>query len=469
MITLWKKSFSGDSVNPLLLKELRQFFHNKQTIPIFFLLQSICMASLLFIGVRQWFYKESPRIMTVLPQVTCLIFSLFIAVVFCFQLLLKKRQEKIIQGNQLEQLTSITPEQIVNGKLLSLLLWLLFYFAPIVGLLCIATPLMSISANGLLLFSGVFFLFIFAVNTVLLCMINTYFFHVEKIVGAVLLIILFNGFIHFLVESFTHMSLLMIYVILCNFLPLAYALMYSAVLPPQANRAFAPRLTLLVVMLFNYAAAIIGTVSGMEMHMPKLPAYFSLNCAFFLGMGVNLLLFLPILCERNYPTRRQILERPAGRLRIFLWFLFSSGKAPALVYALFMFALQIVFGFIAVHICGVQPFSSYTEVLMTMRPIGFMAFYCMIAWIISLLTSDHNPWFRNSVHILLLLLFLVGIFLIFMQDVPEIITCVVPSGQDIHTNFICSIFYALLSFIIFLVLLLKYFPRYFIKRENGER
>jgi hypothetical protein len=326
---------SSDFFNPVLIKELRQSFHNRGILSLMALLLIGQLLVLLVVHLVQVSSKTLPddlgkavfiAIITILQ--VCLFLSCSLGIGQRFM------QERLNSELDFCKLTALSPVRIIWGKLCSALVLLLFIHSLCLPFLVIAyflrgiailqmlkVVLLLLPLNLVLVFSGVLCGAVGKKNSISLLLVAIFFLAPPATAMIFEMSRLWNQ--GFGMEEW--LAVLVVPVFWCG---LCFVLSVSIISHTMANRMLPIRIYLLATLLL-FPAAVAGLAALTDQHVLDF-----LNISFSIITAlVSMLIALLAVCERSRPSLHILNQCPRNILLRGGFFLLSSGSGGGILLA----------------------------------------------------------------------------------------------------------------------------------------
>ncbi|NLF92546.1 MAG: hypothetical protein GX564_01555 [Oligosphaeraceae bacterium] len=325
---------SSDWFNPVLIKELRQFFHNRIVLSLMALLLVGQLLVLLMVRLEHISSGELPDDLG-----SAVFTSIIVVLQFCLFLICgvgiaqSFLQERLNSELDFCKLTALSPARIIRGKLGSALVLLLFIHALCLPFVVIAYFLRGIAILQMLQVVVLLLPMTLALvfSSVLVGAIGKkgviYFLAFGGIYYISMLVMVLNDN-RFWSQGMDMAEWLMVVVIPLFWSGLCYVLSVAAISHPMANRMFPARIYLLAMLVLS-PAAVAGLAALIDEHvLDSLKIGFSITAAW-----VVVILALLAACERSRPSLHLQSKCPRHVLLRGGFFLLSSGSGGGILLA----------------------------------------------------------------------------------------------------------------------------------------
>lgn len=421
----------SDKLNPLLLKEARQFFHNRGLLGVmgFLLAAELLMLVIIKLTVMEPGndYSKIGMISFVLQNVGM---GLAIMILCAFQFGKRFESERIDRDLDYSRLSTISPFSIVLGKLCSALLLMLFIHS-----LCLPFMVIAYFMRGITfaLMAGWIcsVLPMYVAYTQLALLIGSF----GKKGSSVLLVLFFNCFFGFIslfvacnIPGAGIMPIVLTDMYLLVLFGLLFTLTLASVTNARANVMFWPRLysvlsliaipavNFIVCFVYEYAIKTKNGVFTRYLFGSSLVLdYETLSFGAITALMLILCMTIVIVVfERTEPGVRVMNERPHGAFRRFVYFFLSSGKAGGLALG---WILTIAF------VGCVYGLNMFAPDKLELDDARICLVCCYVLFNVQIIVILERIWPKVKSGI-----FLVGVFLIF-DFLPFLVVSIMKAGN----------------------------------------
>lgn len=322
----------SDRLNPVFIKEMRQYFHNRGILAVMGVLLLVQLLMLVVMqlqvaGSRNEYFGSGAVMFGMVATGMALAAFLVSAVGSVLRFTAERRDREL----DFSRITTLSPNRIIWGKLLGALVMTIFIYALCLPFIVIAYFLRGIAMSEMLLVALAILppvLIASQAGILIGCagrrwLIGVYF------GGMFLLGLFFLGFFGFLAASHavsgtsSFGGMVLFWCTFCLFpFGLFYALSVAALSSRYANRMLPVRLFLVAALLLTplFGLAVAWLSDGRIDPLPAALCAFGVGGAMIAGICATLAAF-----ERLDPGRRVRRSWPRNRVGKFVWFLFSSG------------------------------------------------------------------------------------------------------------------------------------------------
>ena len=348
----------SDWLNPVFVKEMRQYFHNRGIVAI---MGVLLIGQLLFLVVmqlqtaeRRSEYSGSGAVMFGMVAAGMALAAFLVSAVGTLVRFTAERRDRELDFSRI---TTLSPNRIVWGKLCGALVMTIFIYALCLPFIVIAYFLRGIAMSDML------FVALEILPPILIASLAGILTGCagKRWLAGVYLLGLFGfglfclGFFGFLAASHAAGTSLNIGIVLfwCTFclfpFGLLYALCVAALSSRQANRMLPVRLFLVAALLLTplFGLAIAWLSDGRIDPLPAALFAFGIGGAFIAGICATLAAF-----ERHDPGRRVRRSWPRNRVGKFAFFLVSSGAWGGLALA---WLIVLAMGVVAALLFAIMP------------------------------------------------------------------------------------------------------------------
>ena len=377
-----KTRYWDDFLNPVLVKEMRQFFHNKFFLSLVGGLLGIQMLMLFIFNLTYSEWKDSSEagmtfiIIDTVTMYLCVISAAVIKPMYNF---IAERSSKELDFSNI---TLLTPWQIIGGKLASsLVIWgliaalclpfmVMAYFFRNVSLQEIVLIFGAGVMPALVLIQGA--LFCGTMGTKWMMALLVYF--AAQAVAPAVIYSLSTFFFNGNAENWTFF-----WIFQCGWLMLFTLLLAATitmVTPPFSNRMLPLRilLSLLLILVLGALPFAVSLPEDVRILMD------------FIALGVVGSFALLAVCDRDEPGGRVLAHIPRNKAGKLFHYLFSSNRRGGIVLALLVL---VIFGAETV-ILGFDGSRSILPIAFGIA--GFIFFYCEVAILIHRYLKQVPPW-----------------------------------------------------------------------------
>ncbi|MBO5792059.1 MAG: hypothetical protein J6S54_06250 [Lentisphaeria bacterium] len=376
-----KKKYWDDFLNPVLVKEMRQFFHNRLLLSLAGGLLGVQLLVLFVFNLTFSEWKEFSEAGTVFIVIDTALMYLCVLAVAVWDPMNRFIAERSSKELDFSNITLLSPWQIVGGKLASaLVIW------GLIASLCL--PFMTVAyffrnvtlKDILLIFGAGVMPALVLIQAALFCgslgkkwVQALFVYFVLQVIGPLTIVSLAPmldhrnfGFINFCIFQG---GWLMLFAMLL-------AATIAMITPPFSNRMMPLRILLCILLV-----PLLITAFFMETFHRE-PQYLIL----FMIMGATAFSGFLAVCDRDEPGGRvlaQVPRNPAGR---FLHYLFSSNRCGGVVFSLI---LLLIFALVSVLLAARM---KEAMALITFSIAAYIICYCEIAIILNRKVPSMPGW-----------------------------------------------------------------------------